>query len=99
VKLLYKPVSIIGGLLAGVAARAVFKRTWKVVARQERKPTAKDKQSGWVVVVAAATIEGAVSGAIKAAVDRAGARGFEWATGIWPGNAEKPAKRRSPTRP
>jgi hypothetical protein len=36
-------------------------------------------------VVTAAIIQGAVFGAVKALIDRAGATGFERLTGVWPG--------------
>jgi hypothetical protein len=35
--------------------------------------------------LAAATVQGAVFGGVKAAVDRAGATGFAHLTGAWPG--------------
>ena len=38
--------------------------------------------------MAAAAIEGAVFGLVKAAVDRGGATGFARLTGVWPGDTE-----------
>ena len=37
-------------------------------------------------VVLAAAIQGAIFAATKAAIDRAGARGFTKVTGAWPGD-------------
>jgi hypothetical protein len=86
VKLLYRPfgllISVLGGLLAGV----LFKQIWRAVAHEDDTPDAKDQERGWGEIVAAAAIEGAVFGTVKAVVDRAGASGFERATGVWPGN-------------
>jgi hypothetical protein len=45
-----------------------------------------DRNRSWSEILAAAAVEGAVFGAVKAAIDRAGATGFERATGTWPGN-------------
>ncbi len=85
-KLLYRPfgliVSVLGGLLAGM----LFKRTWRAIAGEDDTPDATDRNRNWPEILAAAAIEGAVFGAIKAAVDRAGATGFARATGVWPGD-------------
>ena len=39
-------------------------------------------------MLASAAVHGAVFGTVKALLDRAGAKGFERATGAWPGNTE-----------
>jgi hypothetical protein len=93
VKLLYKPFGILTGVAAGMLAGAVFKRTWALVGGEQDKPDAKDKDRTWLAVVAAAALQGAVFGGVKAAVDRAGATGYEALTGVWPGNTESPKQR------
>ncbi|MCI0685892.1 MAG: DUF4235 domain-containing protein [Sporichthyaceae bacterium] len=84
-KLLYKPfgtaVSIAGGLMAG----ALFKRIWHLVSDQDQPPKATEQDYGWGEVLAAAALQGAVFGLVKAAIDRAGATGFRRMTGTWPG--------------
>ena len=89
-KLLYKPVGLVSGIVAGMVAGAIFKRAWGLVDGEEVKPDAKDKQRGFVEVVAAAALQGAVFGGVKAAVDRASAHGYEAVTGVWPGKSEEP---------
>jgi hypothetical protein len=84
-KLLYKPIGIVSGVLAGLVAGAVFNEIWKLVKDEDDTPDAKDKSRGWTEVIAAAAVQGAVFGGVKAAVDRAGATGFERVTGVWPG--------------
>ena len=83
-KLAYKPlgvaISVVGGLLASKA----FKTVWKHVGHEEEAPQATEKNRGWREVLTAAALQGAVFGLVKAAVDRAGAKGFEKATGTWP---------------
>lgn len=85
-KVFYKPLglacSIIGGLLAG----ALFKQAWKTIAGEEEAPTATARDRTWSEVLSAAALQGAIFGLVKAAVDRAGARGFARATGVWPSN-------------
>ena len=84
-KVLYKPlalfVSVLGGLLAGF----VFNQIWKLVANGDDAPEPTDRERSWAEVLPAAALQGAVFGVVKAAVDRAGARGIERATGTWPG--------------
>jgi hypothetical protein len=88
-KLLYRPVGLIAGVLAGFAAGAVFKRAWRVLAREEDTPDAKDKFRSWPEVISAAALQGAVFGGTKAVVDRAAATGFEQLTGVWPGKTRE----------
>ena len=87
-RVLYKPFGLIVGVLGGIVARAIFKRVWAAVPNEEEAPEATDERRGWGEVVAAAAAEGAVFGSVKAAIDRAGARGFANITGAWPGQTE-----------
>jgi hypothetical protein len=87
-KLLYKPFGLVAGVLAGVAAGAIFKRGWRLVAHEDDTPDAKDKFRSWPEVIAAAAFQGAVLGGVKATMDRAGASGFEQLTGVWPGQVQ-----------
>ena len=84
-KVLYRPLGVIGGVLGGLLAGALFKRTWKLVRRDDDPPKATDAGRGWREVLLAAAVEGAVFGGVKAAIDRAGATGFARVTGVWPG--------------
>ncbi|MFC4000875.1 DUF4235 domain-containing protein [Prauserella oleivorans] len=85
-KALYKPLSLLVGTAGGMLASTVFAQVWKRVSGRPDAPNATDrKYAMWQVVVAAA-VQGAIFGAVKAAVDRAGAAGYEKATGAWPGD-------------
>jgi predicted metal-dependent enzyme (double-stranded beta helix superfamily) len=84
-KLLYKPVSLLVSVLGGVLAGAIFKRIWKVAAREDEAPQATDAQRGWREVLLAAGLQGAIFAVVKAAVDRAAAEGTRKLTGVWPG--------------
>ncbi|WP_407549042.1 DUF4235 domain-containing protein [Streptomyces sp. Pv4-95] len=85
VKLLYKPFSLLFGVLGGVAAGAVFKQVWKLVAGEDDAPDATDEDRRWREVLAAAALQGAIFAAVKAAVGRGGAVGVRRVTGTWPG--------------
>jgi hypothetical protein len=85
VKLLYKPLGLLVSVLGGILAGVVFKQVWKVVAGGEDAPEATSPEYGTKEVLLAAAIQGALFGAVKAAVDRAGANGFKKITGADPG--------------
>jgi hypothetical protein len=86
-RLFYKPFGLLFSVLGGIVAGAIFKRVWRAAADEEEAPKATDKRRGWGEILAAAAAEGAVFGGIKALIDRAGATGFERATGAWPGDS------------
>jgi Protein of unknown function (DUF4235) len=85
-RLLYKPLGLVVSVLGGIVAGAIFKRVWRAAAHEDEAPEATDERRGWGEVVAAAAAQGAVFGAVKAAIDRAGATGFARLTGAWPGD-------------
>jgi hypothetical protein len=84
-KLLYKPIGLLVSVLGGLVARALFKRIWRAVGDEKDAPNAKDRGRSWREVTAAAAMQGAVFGGVKALIDRAGATGFARLTGVWPG--------------
>ncbi len=85
-KLAYRPIGLVGGILAGTLSGIVFKQIWKVVAKEDEAPSALQSEYRMREVVLAAAIQGALFAATKAAVDRAGARAFTRMTGAWPGD-------------
>ena len=85
-KLAYRPIGLAGGLLAGLISGAVFKQIWKQVADEDDAPSALQSEYRMREVVLAAALQGAIFAATKAAIDRAGARGFTKLTGNWPGD-------------
>jgi len=87
-KLFYKPFGLIFSVLGGIVAGMIFKRIWGAVGEEDEAPEATDETRGWGEVLVAAAAEGAVFGAVKALVDRAGATGFAHLTGAWPGRSE-----------
>jgi hypothetical protein len=87
-KLLYKPLGLIFSLIGARLAMSVFRRVWSASGRDEEAPRPKDRDRGWREVVVAATVQGAVFGATKAVVDRAGATWWERITGVWPGRED-----------
>ncbi len=84
-RMLYKPFGALFSALGGIVAAAVFKKLWALFAGEEDAPAATEADHGWSEILLAAALQGAIFGLVKAAVDRAGATGFEHATGTWPG--------------
>ena len=84
-RLMYKPLGTIVSVLGGLLAGAAFKRLWKLFAHEEEAPRATEAGRAWSEVLSAAALQGAIFGLVKAAADRAGAVGFQRATGTWPG--------------
>ena len=83
-KVLFIPVSVIGGLLAGLVGRKLFDQVWGLIDEEEPpKPTT--RQASWPQVLGAAAVQGITFKVTRTAVDRAGARAFEHVTGTWPG--------------
>jgi predicted metal-dependent enzyme (double-stranded beta helix superfamily) len=83
-KIMYKPIGMLVGVLGGLAANMVFNKVWARVAGGGEAPDATDKKATWGQVLLAATIQGAIFGVVKAAIDRGGAEGYRKVTGEWP---------------
>jgi hypothetical protein len=90
-KILFVPVSVLSGLVAGVLGKKLFEGLWSLVDR-EQPPDPKHRDASWGKVVAALMLEGAIFRAVRGVVDRASRQAFSKATGSWPGE-----KRPEPT--
>lgn len=84
-KLLYKPLGLLVSVLGGILASAVFKKVWTAASGEQEAPQATSPEYSTKEVLIAALVQGAIFGAVKAAVDRAGAKGFKKVTGADPG--------------
>ena len=87
-KVAYKPLGLIIGVLGGLIATALFNKLWGLLAPGNEAPDATDAGATWRQVLLAAVVQGAVFGGVKALVDRAGARGYQKVTGTWPGTGD-----------
>jgi len=84
-KLLYKAIGMGVSVLGGIVATALFKRIWKLWAKEEEAPSATDARRSWPEVILAAALQGAIFAAVKAALDRGTATATRELTGTWPG--------------
>ncbi len=83
-KLIYKPFGIIMGILAGLVSKRIFDFIWTKI-DDEDPPKATTEVSPLPKVLAAAALQGVTFKVVRAGVDRAGARGYQHLTGVWPG--------------
>jgi Protein of unknown function (DUF4235) len=84
VGLIYKPFGIILGILAGLLGKRIFNFAWTKI-DDEDPPKGTTEQAPWVKIVGAAALQGVIFKVTRVVVDRFGARGFAYLTGIWPG--------------
>jgi hypothetical protein len=74
-KLAYKPFGIAFGLLGGMLAGRVFGVVWKRLSKEDDTPQPLSDDYSTREVLLAATLQGAIFGLIKTAVDRYGMKG------------------------
>jgi hypothetical protein len=87
VKLLFIPVSIVAGLIAGFLSKALFNQLWGLIDKEE-PPDSKHRHISWGKLVIAAALQGAIFRAIKEATDHYSRQAFAGFTGTWPGEEE-----------
>jgi hypothetical protein len=83
-KLLFLPISIVGGILAGLIGKKIFEAAWGLI-DDEEAPEAKHRMIPYGKLAAALVLEGAIFRLIRGFVDHGSRRGFERVTGAWPG--------------
>jgi hypothetical protein len=83
-KLLYKPIGIVLGVVAGLLGRRLFDFAWTKL-DDEEPPEATTQEAPWVKVLSAAALQGMIFKTTRALVDRYGAQGWYYLTGSWPG--------------
>jgi hypothetical protein len=87
-RLLFAPVGIIGGLIAGMLAKKGFEQLWGLI-DEEEPPESEHREVSIPKLLLAGALQGAIFRAVKEASDHYTRRAFAGATGTWPG-AERP---------
>jgi Protein of unknown function (DUF4235) len=83
-KILFAPVGIIAGLIAGFTAKKAFEKAWSVIDDEDPpEPDVRGAPTG--KLIAALALEGAIFRLTKGFVDHKARSGFAGATGRWPG--------------
>ncbi len=89
-KLIFKPIGIVLGIIAGLLGRRIFNFAWSKI-DEEDPPKATTEVAPWSKILAAAALQGMIFRTTRVVVDRYGARSWAWLTGAWPGE-RKPDK-------
>ncbi len=87
-RILYRPFGLASSVIGGVIAGMAFKQVWRRASPTDadHAPRALESEFSLRQVVVAAALQGAVFAAVKATIDRGGARAFQRWTGEWPGD-------------
>ncbi len=84
-KLLFAPIGIGAGLLAGVLGTKLFERLWRLV-DEEEPPSPEHREVSWPKLIVALLLEGAIFRLLKGVTDHGARRAFAIGTGSWPGD-------------
>jgi hypothetical protein len=87
-KIVFTPVSIVLGLLAGMVGTKIFEKVWSLI-DDEEPPSPEHREFSWPKMIMALVIEGAIFKVVKGLTDHGARNAFARATGTWPGE-EKP---------
>jgi hypothetical protein len=85
--LIYKPIGLVLGILAGLVGKKLFDFVWQKV-DEEEPPEATTLETTWPRLLTVAAIQGVIFRVTRFAVDRYGAKGFQYLTGYWPGEKQ-----------
>jgi hypothetical protein len=83
-KLLYKPIGLILGILSGLIGKKLFDFVWTKI-DDEDPPKGTTQRAPWGKILAAAALQGMIFKSTRVVVDRYGAVGWYYLTGSWPG--------------
>jgi hypothetical protein len=83
-KLIFAPISIVVGLLAGMVGKKIFEQLWGLV-DEEEPPRPEHREFSWPKLIAALVLEGAIFRLVKGLVDHGTRTTFAKTTGSWPG--------------
>jgi hypothetical protein len=82
--LIFKPIGIVSGLLAGLVGKRIFELVWGTLDDHD-PPEAKYREIDVRKLVAALLLEGAIFRVIRGLAEHGARRGFTALTGEWPG--------------
>lgn len=83
-KVIYKPIGLILGILSGIVSKKIFDFVWTKI-DDEEPPEGTTQFAPWVKVLGAAALQGMIFKSTRVIVDRYGAIGWNYLTGAWPG--------------
>jgi hypothetical protein len=87
-KLMFMPLSMLGGMLAGLIGRRLFERVWTRIDGGQ-VPNPEDRQVIWPKLLLSLVIQGAIVRVARGLIDHGTRVTFSRLTGRWPGE-ERP---------
>ena len=82
--LLFRPVGLIAGLVAGLLAKKIFDASWQMI-DGDQPPEADERDISIVKLVLSLALEGAIFALVRGLVDHGARKAFASYTGAWPG--------------
>jgi Protein of unknown function (DUF4235) len=86
-KILFTPISVGSGLVAGIVGRKLFAALWGII-DDEEAPKPEHRRVQPVKLVGALLVEGALFALIRGLVDHGSRHAYLRLTGEWPGDEE-----------
>jgi Protein of unknown function (DUF4235) len=83
-KLIYRPIGLVMGVISGLVAKRIFDFAWKKIDNEE-PPKGTTQHAPWAKILGAAALQGVIFKTTRVVVDRYGAVGWNYLTGSWPG--------------
>lgn len=90
-KLAFRPIGILSGLLAGIVAKKIFELIWGLV-DDEDPPEPKYRRVNLAKLAAALVLEGAIFRIVRGFADHGARHGFSALAGEWPGEEQPEPK-------
>jgi len=87
-KVIFVPVSVLGGIAAGAVGKKIFELLWGVI-DDEEAPDPKHREIPWKKLIPALVLEGAIFKAVRGLFDHGSRHAYRKLTGSWPGQ-ERP---------
>jgi hypothetical protein len=87
-KVLFIPVSVLGGLAAGAVGKKIFELLWGVI-DDEEAPDPKHREITWKKLLPALALEGLIFKVVRGLFDHGSRQAYSKLTGSWPGE-ERP---------
>lgn len=90
-KVVFMPISIVLGLIAGSIGKKIFTVVWGLI-DDEEAPQAKHRDVPQVKLVLALVVQGAIFKLVRGLADHQLRRAFAKTTGSWPGEVDPDPK-------
>lgn len=83
-KILFIPVSVVGGFLGGFIGKKLFEEVWGMI-DEEEPPEPEHRDVSLAKMLIAMALRGAIFQIVRALVEHSSRRAFYNALGTWPG--------------